>query len=45
MRIIVIGSGYVGETFSILMEGLGNDVFRITKSGNGDSIAMDVSNV
>ena len=44
MRIIVIGSGYVGETFSILMEGFGNEVFRITKSGKGNSIAMDVSN-
>ena len=44
MRIIVIGSGYVGETFSILMEGFGNEIFRITKSGSGHSIAMDVSN-
>lgn len=45
MRIIVIGSGFVGEAFSLLMEGRGNEVFRISKSGSGKSIGMDVSDL
>ena len=45
MRIIVIGSGYVGESFSTLMENLGHDIIRVTRRGAGNSIGMDVSDL
>jgi len=43
MRVIVMGAGYLGGEISRVLRGAGHGVVEVTRSGEGGSVACDVS--